>query len=93
MHVLSGMDTGNLKATMEAALHGTHEAGTSWVYVEMQVHGPIELDKDVAELVADPGYRGTPYEDKLRLLCLRHGIKLSWKSGAENVPDAGPVPR
>jgi len=71
---------------MEAALHGTHDAGSSWCYVEMQVHGPIEFDKDVAALVADPSYRGTPYEDKLRLFCRRYSIPLSWKSGSENVP-------
>jgi hypothetical protein len=88
-HVLAGVDDGKLKATMEAALHGTRDTSSTWGYVEMQMHGPVEFDKDVAELVAAAQFRGTEYEDKLRRFCKRNSIKLSWQDGSNITADEG----
>ncbi|MFE5725092.1 DUF3626 domain-containing protein [Streptomyces erythrochromogenes] len=39
-------------------------------YIEAQVHKPVLLERDVAALVLDPSYRGTPIEDAAaRLPC------------------------
>lgn len=37
-------------------------------YIEAQVHGPVELGRDVEALVLDAGYRGTPVEAAARRL-------------------------
>ncbi|MFN3656737.1 MAG: DUF3626 domain-containing protein [Pseudolabrys sp.] len=60
-------------------------------YVEAQVHGPIELARDVAALVADPSYCGTSVGRVLAAMCDRHRIPLRWHAGyslpAASVPD------
>ncbi|MGW0434137.1 DUF3626 domain-containing protein [Micromonospora sp. NPDC003197] len=37
-------------------------------YIEAQVHGPVQLDRDVEALVLDPSYRGTKIEAAARRL-------------------------
>jgi hypothetical protein len=46
-------------------------------YVEAQVHGGLRLGADVAAVVADPSFRGTPYESWLRAL----GVPVRWSPG------------
>lgn len=46
-------------------------------YVEAQVHGPVRWGADVAELVLDPGFRGTEVEEVARGL----GCAVSWHGG------------
>jgi hypothetical protein len=46
-------------------------------YVEAQIHGGLALGADVAAVVADPSFAGTPYEGLLRTLC---GV-LMWSPG------------
>ncbi|MBO3738552.1 DUF3626 domain-containing protein [Actinoplanes sp. NEAU-H7] len=57
-------------------------------YVEAQVHDGLTLSVDVAAVVADPAFRGTPYEGHLRAL----GVPLRWHGGfrlpAGELPDA-----
>lgn len=48
-------------------------------YVEAQVHGPVELDRDVEALVLDPCYRGTAVEAAARRL----PCPLEWHGGFE----------
>ena len=43
-------------------------------YIETQVHGPIELSRDVEALVVDPAHEGTEVGERLRELCERHGV-------------------
>ncbi|MFD9082996.1 DUF3626 domain-containing protein [Streptomyces erythrochromogenes] len=46
-------------------------------YIEAQVHKPVLLERDVAALVLDPSYRGTPIEDAAaRLPC-----PIEWHPG------------
>ncbi len=75
------------------ALHVPAESPAGWVaalgeprtapgrtmddYVEAQVHGGVTLATDVAAVVADPSFRGTPYESLLRAT----GVPLSWSPG------------
>lgn len=49
--------------------------------IEAQVHGPVELHRDVELLVADPSFAETPTGTRLRELALRCGIPLRWHPG------------
>ena len=59
--------------------------------IEAQVHGPIELHRDVGLLVADPAFAETPTGTCLREVALRYGIPLRWHPGfrlnVNDVPD------
>jgi Protein of unknown function (DUF3626) len=46
-------------------------------YVEAHVHGPVRLDRDVAELVLDPSHRDTDVEDDARRL----PVPVRWHTG------------
>jgi hypothetical protein len=46
-------------------------------YVEAHVHGGVTVAADVAALVADPSFRGTPVEAGLRSL----GVPVRWHHG------------
>lgn len=46
-------------------------------YIEAQVHGVIDLGRDVEALVLDPCYRGTPTEDEARAL----PCPIEWHGG------------
>jgi hypothetical protein len=49
--------------------------------IEAQVHGPIELSRDVELLVVDPAFDETQTGAQLRELCRRHEIPLRWHVG------------
>lgn len=63
-------------------------------YIEAQIHGPIDLARDVSMLVIDPSFEGTDTGASLQTLTARYGIPLSlraalWLSLAGwQVPDA-----
>jgi hypothetical protein len=72
-----------LAAVMNVALGKIDHAATpAEPYIETQIHGPLELSRDVESLVASSRYRGTPYEAKLRALAQRYGIPLTWNDAA-----------
>ncbi len=50
-------------------------------FVEVQVHGHIRLDKDVAELVADPAFRDHHVGEVLQKISNCYAIPLSWHPG------------
>ena len=88
MHVLVKTDAAVFRDLANAAVNG-QRCDRQCFYIEMQIHGPVDLTKDVDQLVADPSFRGTPYEAKLRELCRRDGIALMWKSPQGTVADDG----
>jgi Protein of unknown function (DUF3626) len=59
--------------------------------IEAQVHGPIDLHRDVELLVADPAFAATATGRTLRELALRYDIPLRWHCGFQlpvrEVPD------
>lgn len=59
-------------------------------FVEAQIHGPIDLQTDVRELVADSVFRDAPVGDALCNLSARFGWPLTWHPGyvlrVEHVP-------
>lgn len=60
-------------------------------YLEVQVHGPVDLAADAEALVLDPSFRGTPAGDVLSALAARLGIGLEWHAGFElTAAEVGP---
>ena len=59
--------------------------------IEAQIHGPIELHKDVELLVADPAFAPAQTGELLRQLAPRCGFALQWHCGfrlrVADVPD------
>jgi hypothetical protein len=55
-------------------------------YVEAHVHGGVDLQRDVAAIVLDPSFRGTPVEDA----AAASGIPVAWHPGYELAPDRLP---
>ena len=49
--------------------------------VEAHVHGPVELDRDVEMLVADPAFAATPVGETLGKLAAKYGFPLWWHRG------------
>ena len=50
-------------------------------YIEAQVHATIRLRSDIAELVADPSFRGTEVGEKLVTLARQHDFVIKWHDG------------
>jgi hypothetical protein len=59
--------------------------------VEAQVHGRIDLRRDVERLVIDPAFEGTPTGEILNAICRRYEIPNQWHCGfqlpVQAVPD------
>ncbi len=50
-------------------------------YIEAQVHGGVELLRDVTHLVADSSYRATEFESWFGRLSERYEVQLCWHPG------------
>jgi hypothetical protein len=59
-------------------------------YIEAQVHGELRLGEDVAALVVDPSFDGTPTGAVLGALCARHGMEVWAHAGFVLEPEAVP---
>ena len=59
--------------------------------IEAQVHGRIDLERDVESLVIDPAFEGTPTGQVLDEICRRYSIRKALHGGfelsAQAVPD------
>jgi hypothetical protein len=60
-------------------------------YVEAQIHGGVDLRRDVVAVVADPSLRDTPTGTVLAMLPERYGLALRWHTGFSLTPDAVPA--
>jgi hypothetical protein len=58
--------------------------------IEAQVHGPIDLERDVERLVVDPAFARTRTGDHLEALSRKYAIPLDWHPGFRLA--AGDVP-
>ncbi|MEU7716307.1 DUF3626 domain-containing protein [Micromonospora chalcea] len=80
---VAGLDTGALLRT----LLGRRERESGRVgralddYIEAQVHGEINLARDVETLVVDPSFRGTDVGRRLEGIAGRHGLALRYHPG------------
>ncbi|HEX9886395.1 MAG TPA: DUF3626 domain-containing protein, partial [Longimicrobiales bacterium] len=59
-------------------------------FVEAQVHGPIDLQRDVERLVVDASFHGTRVADTLAELAARYDIPLGWHPGFRLAADRLP---
>lgn len=59
-------------------------------YIEAQVHGPIDLSRDVEALVVDASLRGCETGAVLEQVSHVHGVPLYWHSGFRMPPSAIP---
>lgn len=50
-------------------------------YIEAQVHGDLDLGRDVEAVVVDPSFRGTEAGETLAGIARRHGFALCWHRG------------
>lgn len=77
---------------MSAVLAGLHDhfaaAGPLDDYVEAQVHGPVDLARDVAALVLDDSFAGRL--PAAEALAARYGVELEWRPGSRLAPDEVP---
>ncbi|MDG4781112.1 DUF3626 domain-containing protein [Micromonospora sp. WMMD961] len=60
-------------------------------YLEDQVHGTLDLARDVEELVVEPSSAGTLTGAALESSAQRHGFPLRWPPGFALVVGRGPV--
>lgn len=51
-------------------------------YVEAQIHGGIDLARDVERIVVDPSFRRTDIEHDLRQAAEREGFDVDWNEGS-----------
>jgi hypothetical protein len=50
-------------------------------YVEVQVHDPVELERDAVALVCDPSLRTAPSGPLLEAVADRYSLELRWHGG------------
>lgn len=50
-------------------------------YIEAQVHGPVSLQNDAEQVVADPSFRGTEIGDQLERMADRYNLEIRWHGG------------
>lgn len=87
-HVLWGVSTPMLRGLLETALgRRTAEVANPTRYIEAQVHGPVDLARDVASVVVSTEFRGTPYETRVKAFAARHNLPLFWHDTKSVFPD------
>ncbi|MEU5942042.1 DUF3626 domain-containing protein [Micromonospora sp. NPDC047548] len=84
---VAGMDPARLVAT----LLRWRERGATWApggagralddYVEAQIHGGVDLARDVEAIVADPSFHGTDTGRVLARIAHRYGLRLLFHAG------------
>ena len=60
-------------------------------YVEIQVHGGVDLRADVNAAVVDPSFRGTPVHEAFETMATRYDVKIEWHGGSELAVDDVPA--
>ena len=86
-----GLDTDTLIALLDGQDLPRSASRDLDGYVEIQVHGGVDLADDVEAIVLDPSFRGSDVEQDLAAVAARYGFELAWHCGSElavdDVPD------
>ncbi|MEH1169013.1 DUF3626 domain-containing protein [Micromonospora sp. CPCC 205539] len=80
----AGMDVGTVARTLCAPVAPATPPAMGRAlddYVEAQIHGTLDLARDVEALVVDPSFDGTPVGATLELIARRHGFPLERHPG------------
>ncbi len=56
-------------------------------YIEAQVHGGIDLARDVESIVLDPSFRQSDIERHMEAAATRYGFLVDWNEGSEVRPE------
>ncbi|MEZ5375966.1 MAG: DUF3626 domain-containing protein [Acidimicrobiales bacterium] len=59
-------------------------------YIEAQIHGSVDFERDVQAIVLDPSFRGSAVERDLTLASERFGFAIGWNEGSEVRPEQIP---
>jgi hypothetical protein len=87
-HVLVRANEARLAAILETSRSGKPTpVNVVNAYVEAQIHGPIELSRDIEALVVNQRYAGTDIEAKLRKFAEANGIEMRWTNGKKVMSD------
>lgn len=87
---VSGLDVARLVARLEERRDDAQNGRALDAYVEAQVHGRLELRRDVAALVIDPSFDGTEVGDRLREVASTYGFALRRHDGFVLAPNEVP---
>ncbi len=60
-------------------------------FLESQIHGPVTLHDDVAEMVIDPSFLGSATGDALLDTAERYQVGVSWNAGSQLTVDEVPL--
>ncbi len=60
-------------------------------YIEAQIHGGIDLARDVQAVVLDPSFQHTDVEHDLETAAERHGFEVGWNEGSAVHPEEIPT--
>ncbi|MCP5041483.1 MAG: DUF3626 domain-containing protein, partial [bacterium] len=60
-------------------------------YIEAQIHGGIDLARDVHAVVLDPSFRHTDVERDLEAAAERDGFEVGWNEGSAVHPEEIPA--
>ena len=71
---------------LSAVTEGERSARELDRYIEAQVHGGIDLGRDVACVVLDPSFRQSDIERDIEEAASRYGFELAWNEGSEMDP-------
>ena len=81
-----------LKGIMDVALGRSHGQIVDRNYIEAQIHGTVDFEKDIAKLVANLQFKGNEvYEPKLRAFAQKHHLPIEWTNGIAVYDDATPL--
>ncbi len=90
----TGGDGFGRNLTVEGFLNAVEADDRSWPsareldrYVEAQIHGPVELSRDVAAIHLDPSFDGSQIHRDLAVAADRDGFELRWSEGSQVRPD------
>jgi hypothetical protein len=90
---VAGLDVASLAARLAGGLDAApRPVGRALdAYIEAQIHGEIDLSRDVAALIVDPAFEATPTGEQLRALAAKHGLALSSHPGFVLAPAEVPA--
>ncbi|MCP4223093.1 MAG: DUF3626 domain-containing protein [Actinomycetia bacterium] len=77
------LGTDALLAALDQDLASDRPARDLDHYVEVQIHGGVDLRNDVAAIVVDPSFAATEVDSALSTAAARYGFELVWHSGSE----------
>ena len=77
-HLLVQLQEVELEELMEAALYSKKGGKKQTSYREIQIHGPVQLDRDILSLHVPNTMGNKAYTAKFKKFCEKNGCDLVW---------------